>query len=489
MDNYLEDSIDKKITNPILPSPSNVDGTTTTYFNTTPPMSTYLLAFVVSDYESNCQTDEKNRDECVYARPNAMHLTQFGLDTGLAGLAALELMLNVDYNLPKMDQIAIGDSFFSAGAMENWGLVTYRESRLLIDESSYNYKEKDYIATVIQHEFAHQWFGDLVSPKWWTYLWLNEGFATLFEYYATDKIYPSMRLPDLMVLEAMHNIMVTDAADEPRPMTHYVESKVNIRSLFNYVSYQKAGTILRMMMLALGDETFYKGLTYYLEEMQLKNAVAEDLFAGLQKAVDEFAALPEGLTIKTIMDSWTLQGGYPLITATRDSETKVTLQQNKFKVNNPSTPNSDFYIPITFTEGSRISFNAPATNDWFRGDKTSHEIALNAASSWYILNKQQSSFYRVNYDDNNWHQLAAVLNDEKTFKNIHLLNRAQLLDDSLDLALNGRINVTIPFEILSYLRHEVDYIPWAAAENGLLAYYNKLKVSDEAAVINVRRLM
>lgn len=449
-------------------------------------MSTYLLAFVVSNFESNCKMDPEDREQCVYARPNGMHLTNWGLETGIQGLIEMEKWLKVPYTLPKMDQVAVSDKDFSAGAMENFGLVIYRESRLLIDESSYNYKEKDSIGTVILHEYAHQWFGDLVSPKWWTYLWLNEGFANMFQYYGTDKVYPDMRLTDLMVLSSMHNIMNTDAGDNPRPMTHYVETKTNIRSLFDYISYQKAGTVLRMMMLSLGEDAFNNGLTYYLEEMSFKNAVAEDLFDGLQKSVEELGALPDDLSVKTIMDSWTLQGGYPLVTATRESETKVVLRQNKFKINDPATPASDFYIPISFTEGSRIDFNNPATNDWFRGDAAQFELTINQQSDWYILNKQQAGYYRVNYDENNWRQLAVALNgDEDHFKNIHLLNRAQLLDDSLDLAINDRLNVTIAFDIFRYLENEVDYIPWAAAENGLNHYYNKLKVSDAAAEVNV----
>lgn len=448
-------------------------------------MSPYLLAFVVSDFEANCKWDDQGRDQCVYARPNAIHQTQWGLDTALAGLVQLESMLDMEYPLAKMDQVAIPDKNFIPDAMENWGLVTYQESSMLMDDTSYNYKEKATIATLVMHEFSQQWFGDLVSPKWWTYLWLNEGFATLFEYYATDKIYPDMRLTDMMVLECMHKVLINDAGSNARPMTQYVEDKASIDSRFTYVSFHKAGIVLRMMMLALGEETFYAGLKHYVQEMSYKSAVAEDLFEGLQKAVTEFDALPEGLDIKTIMDSWTLQGGYPLITASRDSETKVTLTQSYSLLNNPDSSMSNFYIPITHTESSRISFTTPATLNWFRGDAEQHELAITAQSTWYILNKQQSSYYRVNYDENNWRQLATALQNADNFKNIHVLNRAQLLDDSMDLSLYYNLNVTIAFDIFKYLANETDYIPFAAAEDGLLRYYQKLKLSDSAPVFKV----
>lgn len=121
------------------------------------------MAFVVSDFGSKCTTDDKSRPHCIYARPNAMQWTDWSLQTGRLGLKAMEDILKVDYMLPKMDQIAISEDYYSPGAMENWGLVTYRESRLLLDESSYKYTQKDSIGTVILHEFAHQWFGDHVS--------------------------------------------------------------------------------------------------------------------------------------------------------------------------------------------------------------------------------------------------------------------------------------------------------------------------------------
>lgn len=458
----------------------------TTTFQDTPIMPTYMMAFVVSDYEKICEMDTKNREQCVYARPNAMHLAPWGLKTAVQGLLELEKLLNVDYTLPKMDQIAIPEKYYGSGATENWGLVAYREDALLIDadSSKHSYTEKGWIASIIVHEFAHQWFGNLVSPKWWTYLWLNEALATLFMYYGTHKVYPDMRFTDLMVLE-IHEVLVYDAEDDPRPMTHYVESNLNIRRLFNYVSYEKAATVLRMMMLALGDDTFYKGLQYYLEEMNHKSAVAEDLFRGFQKAADESKALPEGLRVETILNSWTLQGGYPLITANRYSEAKVTLKQFKFTISNPTPPASNFYIPITYTESRGVAFNSLTTQDWFRGDAASHELPISAQSSWYILNKQQSSFYRVNYDENNWRQLALTLNSVDTFENIHLLNRAQLLDDSLELALNSRLNATIAFDVLRYLTYETDYLPWAAAESGLKSYYARFSMSDSAEVFNV----
>lgn len=157
---------------------------TTTTFQETPLSPTYLIAFVVSDFASISGTTEKGFVQRVFARPNAIEDGAFALDTGLKSLSAFEKYFNIPFKLPKMDQAAIPD--LNLIAMENWGLVLYVESYLLYNSSRSTFADKNNIATVISHEYAHQYFGNLVTPKWWSYIWLNEGFADLFENIATD---------------------------------------------------------------------------------------------------------------------------------------------------------------------------------------------------------------------------------------------------------------------------------------------------------------
>uniref|UniRef100_A0A7G3AUC8 Aminopeptidase n=1 Tax=Lutzomyia longipalpis TaxID=7200 RepID=A0A7G3AUC8_LUTLO len=470
---------------PVENTITNTDGTFTTSFVETPPMSTYLVAFAVSDFDKRCGRDRINRDHCAYARPNGIDLVPWSLDTAIKGVEALDDIYGVVYPLPKLDQIAIPDVYFGSGAMENWGLVTYRESRLLLNESWYNYREKDSIGTVILHEFAHQWFGDLVSPMWWTYLWLNEGFATLYEYYGTNRVYPDMRLMDLMVYETVQGIMLRDGVVGARPMTHYVETRANIRGLFDYVSYQKAGTVLRMMMYALGEPTWHKGLKHYLEAKAYGNAVAEDLFAGIQTSVTEDNALPAGLNVLDIMNSWTLVGGFPILTVTFSGTNGFTLTQKACINNNPNMPPSSWYIPITYSTKNNPNFDQTRAQAWFRGDASSLQIPVdgwNNAEDWLILNNQQTSYYRVNYPVENWLKIADELNNG-SFSTIHLLNRAQLLDDSLDLASFGMLDLDIPLRISYYLRNETDYIPFASWSAGFGTFFDRLIMSDHSEKI------
>ncbi|GAB0097801.1 Aminopeptidase [Sergentomyia squamirostris] len=470
---------------PELSMDTNADGTTTTYFEVTPKMSTYLVAFAVSDYGKLCGTDNVPRSHCIYARPNAMGLVQWSLDTAIKGVEVLDNAYGYRYPLPKLDQIAIPDVYFGSGAMENWGLVTYRESRLLLNETWYNYREKDSIGTVILHEFAHQWFGDLVSPMWWTYLWLNEGFATLYEYYGTDKVYPDMRLMDLMVYETVQGIMDRDGVTTARPITHYVESRDAVRGLFDYVSYQKAGTVLRMMMYALTEPTWHKGLKYYLTAMEYKNAVAEDLFAGIQQSVTEDGILPTGLTILNIMNSWTLVGGFPIVTVTLSGTNAFTLTQKAMINNDPNVSTGRWYIPITYSTKSSPNFGTTRAQEWFRGDANNLLVNVpgwNSDEDWLILNNQQTAYYRINYPMENWLKIAEELNNG-SYSDIHLLNRAQLIDDSHDLAYFNVLDLDVAFRIGYYLRNETDYIPFASWSSGFTRFWDRLIVSDHSSKI------
>lgn len=215
-----------------------------TVFDQSESMQTYLLAFVVSDFKYTGKLVEGLIPQRVFARPQAIDNFDgdFGLDAGIKILNDLELYLNTSYTLPKMDQISIPD--FAAGAMENWGLVTYREELLLYNPKTTALNSKHRIATIISHEYAHQFFGNLVSPEWWSYLWLNEGFATLYEYTTTAAVYPEFRSIDFMIRDAVQSSLLTDALDTTRAMTADAQSPDEISDLFDDIAYEKCELII-----------------------------------------------------------------------------------------------------------------------------------------------------------------------------------------------------------------------------------------------------
>jgi aminopeptidase N len=216
--------------------------TVTTVFQDTPLMQAYLVAFVISDFISisNAATKQPNELlQSVFGQPGAISTGEgdFALDAGIKIMHKMEDYFGFPYTLPKMDQIALPD--FSAGAMENWGLVTYREMFLYYINGTSPFQQLDWVATIISHEYAHQWFGNLISPRWWDVLWMNEGFATMYEYLSTDAVYPEWRMHDMMVVNTLQTVMERDAFESTRPMTHYVESQADVRNLFDFVAYSK----------------------------------------------------------------------------------------------------------------------------------------------------------------------------------------------------------------------------------------------------------
>lgn len=311
---------------------------------------------------------------------------------------------------------------------------------------------------------------------------MSEGFSTLFGYIVLDKVYPEIGVMDQLKIDMATELKDNDVWED-RPMTTYKED-IHLWDLTTDINYRKSAVVLRMLMLALGEETFIKGLRYYLQDKQYQNVLTDDLSEAIQRAVEESNELPKGLSIKDIFDSWTLQGGLPLITATRDSPTKVTLTQKKYDNIDRNTSQTHFYIPITYTESVNASFESVSAQDWFHGDSDQHEITINEESTWYLLNKNQSSYYRVNYDEKNWRNLASVLNDPEQFTQIPVMNRAQLIGDSLDLASRGHLNLTVAFEILKYLTHETDDIPRRVAAYGLNSLKRTLELTDLVKTLN-----
>ncbi|XP_037044998.1 aminopeptidase N-like [Bradysia coprophila] len=440
----------------------NDDGSVTTSFETTPPTSTYLIAFIVSDFEYLESADLSRRvHQRVFSRSNAVHLNELVLEAGEEILDELEDYIGVDYSLPKMDQAAIPD--FSAGAMENWGLVTYRESYFFFDTNSSTYTTKTGIVTVVAHEYGHQWFGNLVSPRWWTYIWLNEGFATLMEHIGTDLAYPDFQIMDYFVIRTLQSVLQSDASPTIRPMTYYVESPQAISGLFSNIAYAKSGSVLRMWLHAFTEATFMKGVRYYLDARAYDDAAEEDLFEGLEEAIFEDDILPPEFDIFAMLYSWTRQPGFPLVTVERVYGTNEVVFSQQRYLTTPTTPPSDnlYWIPLTFSMTNSANFSDTRARTWMGVQNVSIIFATLTDDDWLIVNNQQAGYYRVQYDQRNYDLLADAL-----FANISLFpdtNRAQLLDDIYNFARTNRQSYATALNVARFLEFDTSYIPWYPA--------------------------
>uniref|UniRef100_A0A182N5W6 Aminopeptidase N n=1 Tax=Anopheles dirus TaxID=7168 RepID=A0A182N5W6_9DIPT len=451
----------------VVPSAER-EGFVTTKFGPTPKMSSYLLAFGVSDF-----VGIEDGQQQVYARPNAIHEAKFALEAGVKVLDALNAYTDVSYYdyMPKLSQMAIPDR--GSGAMENWGLVKYGEPALLFNPERNTYRTRKGIAVVIAHEYAHQWFGNLVGPHWWSYIWLNEGFANLFGYIGADLAYPSERYWDLYAVENVQNAFGPDASDSIRPMTQDATTPSAISGLFDSIAYDKSGSVLNMFRTVLGDDNFRAGLKLYFQDRQLDGAVADDLYAGLQAAIDGTDVLPEGFTVKQLMDSWTTEPGYPVLTVRRNyDEGSVILSQERFYANKREPNAHLWYIPYSYASASKPTFD---DLDHFRWLSTPAERVKTSveADEWLVFNKQQTGYYRVNYDAQNWALIAKALRKDPSA--IHRFNRAQLINDAFNLARADRHDMAQALDLLRYLSDEREYVPWAAANGVLNYFYNKLR--------------
>ncbi|XP_032687651.1 aminopeptidase N [Odontomachus brunneus] len=432
------------------------------------PMSTYLVAFIVSDFDERKSEDGKFR---VWARHEAINQAKYSLIIGPKILKYYEEYFKIEFPLPKMDMVALPD--FAAGAMENWGLITYRETAMLYQEGVSTSSNQQRVATVVSHELAHQWFGNLVTPSWWTDLWLNEGFASYVEYIGMNAVEPSWRVLEQFVVHDLQNVFALDALESSHPISIEVGNPDEISEIFDKISYGKGASIIRMMDHFLTTEVFKQGLTNYLNTKAYQSAEQNDLWYALTEQAHKDKVLDSSVTVKQIMDTWTLQTGFPTVTVTRNyNNNSMTLTQERFLLRNSSmtvTTHSEplWWIPITYTTEKQLNFNNTQPSKWMNAERSITMKDLDVSpSQWILLNVQETGYYRVNYDRTNWQMIIKQLN-KQNFKDISTINRAQLIDDALNLARAGKLDYNIAFDVTSYLAHETEYLPWKAAFNAL----------------------
>ncbi|KMZ06577.1 aminopeptidase N [Drosophila simulans] len=443
-----------------------------TAFEESLPMSTYLVAYSLNDFSHKPSTLPNGTLFRTWARPNAIDQCGYAAEFGPKVLNYYEELFGIKFPLPKVDQIAVPD--FNAGAMENWGLVTFAENALLYSPEYSALEAKQATANIVAHELAHQWFGNLVTMKWWTDLWLNEGFATYVASLCVEDIHPEWRTLQLESMSNLLTIFRKDSLESSHPISRPIEMTSQISESFDEISYQKGSSVIRMMHLFLGEEAFRTGLKSYLEKYTYKNAEQDNLWESLTQAAHKIGSLPKDYDIKTIMDSWTLQTGYPVINVTRDYTSRTAnLSQERYLLNSDVSRahKGCWWVPLSYTSQEEKDFNNTAPKEWMQCTETgvSHPKTIQdlpGPDQWVIFNNQLSAPYKVNYDAQNWKLLIETLNSED-YQSIHVVNRAQLIDDVMYFAWTGEQNYEIALQVISYLERERELLPWKSAFDNL----------------------
>ncbi|XP_071569032.1 aminopeptidase N-like [Temnothorax nylanderi] len=441
---------------PIRDQSNDEDDTMWTHFDTTPVMSTYLVAFVVSDFVRVPNADETLNMWCRSAL--APH-SKFAQEVAQKARDILTEYTNSTDKVPKMDHLAVPQ--FTAGAMENWGLIIYIESAFAYDEKENTLHRKLTVAVTAAHEMAHQWFGNVVSPSWWSHVWLNEGFASFFEEHILNEIFKEWRIMDFFVIKTQQSALHYDIAKNMEPITFEAKNRDEIDSLFSYSSYGKAPAILRMLQHTLTPEVFRNGIIKYLHKHQFSSATSDDLWNALQEVLDESDVPHSAYKLKDVMDTWLKQRHYPVVYVTRNNvtgETILTQEHFRPKSENEHIDSDKWWIPVTFaTPQTNSDFSSTLPTHWLRSQDKNISIDGIDPNDWVIVNVQQMGYYRVNYDDTNWRKIANYLNSDNYTK-IHVLNRAQIIDDAYHLMMARQLDIEIFLDLANYLSRETDFV-------------------------------
>ncbi len=424
---------------------TTADGRAVIRFADTMVMSSYLVAFVVGKLEMTETVDVDGVPLRLVHVPGKGHLTEFGLDVGAFCLRWFQEYYGIAYPGAKVDLVALPD--FAAGAMENLGCITFRESLLLVDPASSTQNERQQVADVVAHELAHMWFGDLVTMRWWNGIWLNEAFATFMEVAACDAYRPDWQRWTAFGVERSA-AFETDSLRSTRSVEFEVRSPADCEGMFDVLTYQKGGALLRMLEQYLGAERFREGVSHYLELHSYANTETNDLWDAIEAT--------SGDPVRRIMDSWIWQPGYPLVTA-RLVGGALELRQERFRFDDASrnrdadgVDDQRWAIPVHVRVG--------ATTSTLLLDGDSASLRLDSDSNGpIVVNAGGHGFYRVAYDDELRGRLTA-----DAIASLSTLERYNLVDDAWAATVAGRMSAAELLGLLNGFAGEREHSVWQA---------------------------
>jgi len=441
------------------------DGLVQDEFSESVKMSTYLVAFIVGEMK-NLSQDVNGTLVSIYAVPEKIGQVHHALETTVKLLEFYQNYFEIQYPLKKLDLVAIPD--FEAGAMENWGLLTFREETLLYDNNTSSVADRKLVTKIIAHELSHQWFGNLVTMEWWNDLWLNEGFATFMEYFSLEKIFKELSSYEDF-LDARFKTMKKDSLNSSHPISSSsVESSEQIEEMFDSLSYFKGASLLLMLKTYLNEDIFQHAIVFYLHNHSYASIQSDDLWDSFNEITNKT------LDVKKMMKTWTLQKGFPLVTVQRKGK-ELHVQQERYFLNikpeiQPSDTSYLWHIPLSYVTGGRNYSKYPLV---FLLDKKSDVINLTEEVQWVKVNTNMNGYYIVHYEDDDWEALIKQL---KT--NPYVLSdkdRANLINNIFELAGLGKVSLQRAFDLIDYLGNETYTAPITEAlfQTGLI--YNLLE--------------
>lgn len=414
-------------------------GDITFEFDSTPKMSTYLVAWAIGKFEyvETESLKEYNGSKLpirVYTIPGKSQTGEYALEVAQKAVDHLSIIFDIDYPLPKLDLLAVPQ--FGANAMENWGLVMFRSTALLFDPLKSNLLYQKQVSYVVCHEIAHSWFGNLCTMDWWSDLWLNESFATYVGWICVDHIHPDWEVFTDFVSDSVQDSLDLDSLKNSHPVEVQVYYANEIDEIFDAISYKKGGSIVRMVAECVGVELFLKGVSNYLKEHSYSNAKSDDLWNSISKI--------SNLPITKLVEPWIRKVGYPYLKIEKINEDEIKVTQSRFISNGDVQANDDetiWWIPNV--------------------DNMTTKEKIIPAKGFLKLNENTNGFYRCQYDD--------ILFDEiiSNMDKLSATDKIGLIGDSFSMA-QGKIGKTTQFlKLLSELKYESNESVWLEMSNRL----------------------
>jgi puromycin-sensitive aminopeptidase len=467
----------------IIKSEAVGNGLKAVSYERTMKMSTYLVCFCIGEFVSSKPVMVNGIETRVWCVPGKEDMTAFALRAAAFATDHYEKYFEIPYpGGKKIDHIAIPD--FASGAMENLGLITYRETALLLNEKTATHAERTRVAVVVLHELAHMWFGDLVTMSWWNGLWLNESFATFMENLCLDAWQPTWNVWDEFGLSRAAASRV-DALKSTHPIECAVNHPDEAAQLFDVISYEKGCSVLYQIHQYIGAETFRRGIAIYLKKHSYGNTETHDLWDALEEAC-KAAAAESGdaapVPVREIMDRWVFTAGHPVVEVKTKDGTSVELTQRPFKFLNDSSDTTLWPIPVTLR--AKLEGKDEIVERKFLMSEKSHveKLGDNAKVEWVVVNSGGSGFYRVVYDK----ALAATLS-ANVMENLSAIERFNLVNDAWACVRSGILPTPDYIEMVKLFGAEEDPNVWAIITSSLGHLHSLVKDDHRKALADVVR--